>query len=73
MARYVTSVQTPWSSERAFTYLSDLGHFADWDPGVKSSQPVANTGPGLGAAWDVGRDSARRRSRNHVALRDHRN
>jgi len=53
MPHYTTSVRTPWSADRAFEYLSDLEHFADWDPGVKRSTQVAGTGPGLGSAYDV--------------------
>ncbi len=53
MPRYTTSVRTPWSAARAFEYLSDLEHFADWDPGVKRSAQVTGTGPGLGSAYDV--------------------
>ncbi len=53
MPRYTASVRTPWSAARAFEYLSDLEHFADWDPGVKRSTQVAGTGPGLGSAYDV--------------------
>ena len=53
MPRYSTTVRTPWSSQRAFEYLSDLEHFADWDPGVKRSMQVSGDGPGLGAGYDV--------------------
>lgn len=53
MPHYTTSVRTPWSAARAFEYLSDLEHFADWDPGVKRSTKVEGTGPGLGSAYDV--------------------
>jgi len=53
MPHYATSVRTPWSIERAFDYLSDLEHFADWDPGVKRAVQVAGSGPGLGSAYDV--------------------
>ena len=53
MPHYTTSVRTQWSAARAFEYLSDLEHFADWDPGVKRSVHVAGTGPGLGSAYDV--------------------
>ena len=34
MPRYVTHLKTPWEPARAFEYLVDLEHFADWDPGV---------------------------------------
>ena len=53
MPKYQTVVLTPWSPDRAFAYLSDLCHFADWDPGVKRSVQIDGGGPGLGASYDV--------------------
>lgn len=53
MAHYRTTVDTPWSPQRAFGYLSDLEHFAEWDPGVKRSVQVAGDGVAEGAAFDV--------------------
>ncbi len=53
MPHYRTVVDTPWSPERAFEYLSDLEHFAEWDPGVKRSVQVAGDGVTVGAAFDV--------------------
>ena len=53
VARYRTAVRSPWSPDRAFAYLADLGHFADWDPGVTRSEQVAGTGPGPDAAYEV--------------------
>ena len=53
MPRYVTHVKTPWEPARAFEYLVDLEHFADWDPGVTKATRVGITAPGLGAEYDV--------------------
>ncbi len=53
MPRYVTEVRTPWSAERAFAYLADLEHFADWDPGVKRSVLVDGTRGSLDSTYDV--------------------
>jgi len=53
MPHYRTAVDTPWSTQRAFDYLSDLEHFAAWDPGVKRSVQVAGDGVAVGAAFDV--------------------
>jgi hypothetical protein len=33
MARYITSVATPLSAAEAFTYMADVTHFVEWDPG----------------------------------------
>ncbi len=53
MARYRMRLRTDRSAVDAFAYLADLRNFADWDPGVASSEQVAGSGPGLGAAYDV--------------------
>ena len=53
MPHYRTAVRTPWSSKRAFDYLSDLEHFGEWDPGVKRSVQVTGDGTVVGAAFDV--------------------
>jgi carbon monoxide dehydrogenase subunit G len=53
MPRYQTRVRSPWSADRAFDYLCDLEHFADWDPGVKHARRVGGSTPGPGATYDV--------------------
>ena len=40
MARYTVSVRTSMSPEEAFDYMADLRNFAEWDPGVVSSERV---------------------------------
>lgn len=58
MARYVTSVATPLSPGEALSYMADVTHFADWDPGVKHVRRIAaggprGDGPGVGAVYDL--------------------
>jgi len=53
MPHYRTTVRTPWPQQRAFEYLSDLEHFAEWDPGVKRSVQVSGDGAAVGATFDV--------------------
>lgn len=53
MARYETTIHTPWSADRAFEYMSDLRHFADWDPGVNRVVQILGRAPGLGSTYDV--------------------
>ena len=53
MPRYTTALRTPWSAPRAFDYLSDLEHFAEWDPGVKRAVRVSGQGAAVGSAFDV--------------------
>jgi len=53
MARYTTTISSPWSAEKAFDYMADLRNFAEWDPGVKSSKISKGTEPGLNTEYDV--------------------
>ena len=47
MPRFQATVRSPWPASRAYRYLADLEHFAEWDPGTERSEQVA---PG---AYDV--------------------
>ena len=53
MARYITTIRSPWTAEDAFAFMADARNFAEWDPGVKSSRLVDGDEPGEGAAYDV--------------------
>ena len=53
MARYKTTVRSPWTADKAFEYMADLRNFAEWDPGVSASKIVEGGAPGLDAAYDV--------------------
>ena len=53
MARYVTTVRSPWPVVQAFDYMADLRHFADWDPGVRQVTQTSGTGGGHDAVFDV--------------------
>ena len=41
MAHYVTSVVTPLSVSEAFSYMADVTHFAEWDPGRQAHRVTA--------------------------------
>lgn len=53
MARYTTTIASPWPADKAFDYMADLRNFAEWDPGVKKSVMQAGTEPGVGTSYDV--------------------
>ena len=53
MARYVTTVRSPWSPDEAFSWMADLRNFAHWDPGVKRVTQVDGEGAGADARVDV--------------------
>jgi carbon monoxide dehydrogenase subunit G len=39
--------------QEAFAYMADLGHFVEWDPGVKAVRQVEGSGGGPDAVFDV--------------------
>lgn len=53
MARYVTSIRTPWSIEESFAYMADLRNFACWDPGVRKVAQTMGDGAGDASVFDV--------------------
>ena len=40
MARYQASIETRWTPEETFAYLSDFSTSAEWDPGVVEAERV---------------------------------
>jgi hypothetical protein len=53
MIRYRACIRTPWSPARAFEYLEDLEHFADWDPSVTRARPVPDEERGSRPSYDI--------------------
>ncbi|MDP3279143.1 MAG: SRPBCC family protein [Deltaproteobacteria bacterium] len=53
MARYVTSATTPLAPAEAFSYMADVTHFVEWDPGVKSVRRVTGGDCAVGTAYDL--------------------
>ena len=53
MPHFTAAVRSPWSAGRAFEYLADLEHFADWDPGTVKSERVPANRVGAPPAYDV--------------------
>jgi len=63
MARYRASIDTRWTSEEAFAYLSDFSTSAEWDPGVVEAERIGAGAAGVGtefrlAAEFLGRKTA---------------
>lgn len=52
MSHYATTVSTPLSPAEAFAFMSDVRHFAEWDPGVSKSVRVAGDGT-AGSAYEL--------------------
>jgi len=53
VARYLTTIRSPWSSSRAFAYLADARNLVDWDPSVVRADQVTGDGGGPGTEFDV--------------------
>ena len=49
MARYRASIETRWTPEEAFAYLSDFSTSEEWDPGVVEAERVGVEAVGGGA------------------------
>ncbi len=53
MARYVTTIPSSLTQQKAFTYMADLRNFAEWDKGVVKVDQVEGSGAGPGTIFDV--------------------
>jgi carbon monoxide dehydrogenase subunit G len=49
--RYRASLDTAWTPEEAFAYLSDFSTSAEWDPGVVEAERVSGATAGDGAEF----------------------
>src|SRR5689334_16343836 len=52
MARYRASIETQWTPEEAFAYLSDFSTSAEWDPGVVEAERVGGGAVGGGVVGE---------------------
>jgi hypothetical protein len=53
MARVIKTIRTAWNPERAFAYMSDFSHSAEWDPGVVAATRRDADDIGLGSAFEL--------------------
>lgn len=51
MARYRASINTTWTPEQAFAYLSDFSTSSEWDPGVVETARVGAGAVGAGTEF----------------------
>lgn len=51
MSRYRASIETLWTPDEAFAYLSDFSTSAEWDPGVVEADRVGTAPVGEGAEF----------------------
>jgi hypothetical protein len=53
MTHYRARIRTTWPPARAFAYLEDLEHFADWDPSVTRARKVSDEEGGTRPSYDI--------------------
>jgi hypothetical protein len=53
MARFVTSLASGWTPERAFAYMSDFSNAREWDPSVVEARSLDAGPPHLGSAYEL--------------------
>ena len=51
MARYRASIETSWTPDEAFAYLSDFSTSAEWDPGVVEAERIGAQAAGEGTKF----------------------
>jgi carbon monoxide dehydrogenase subunit G len=51
VARYRASIETAWTPEQAFAYLSDFSTSSEWDPGVVEAARVGAGAVGKGTEF----------------------
>lgn len=60
MARYVTTIHSPWRVEDAFSYMSDFANAQFWDPSVVTARRIDGGALAPGATFDLTVRVARR-------------
>jgi Polyketide cyclase / dehydrase and lipid transport len=53
MAQYRTTIESTWSPQEAFEYLSDFGNTRHWDPSVTRTRKLGDDPVGYGSAFLV--------------------
>lgn len=53
MPRYITVINSTWSVEQAFAFMSDFSNAARWDPGVLSARRLDAGKVRVGSSFDL--------------------
>lgn len=53
MPRYVVTVPSSWSPDRAYSYMADMTNYVEWDRGILRVTQTKGSGGGVGAAYEV--------------------
>ena len=60
MLRYVATIRSAWSAERAFAYMADLRNASEWDPSVVSATALDDGPVREGSGFELRIRSGRR-------------
>ncbi len=53
MPRYVVTVPSSWSPDRAYSYMADMTNYVEWDRGIMRVTQTKGSGGGEGAVYEV--------------------
>lgn len=53
MPRYVVTVPSSWSPDRAYAYMADMTNYVEWDRGIMRVTQTKGSGGGEGAVYEV--------------------
>lgn len=53
MPRYVVTVPSSWSPDRAYSYMADMTNYVEWDRGILRVTQTKGSGAGPGAVYEV--------------------
>jgi hypothetical protein len=53
MPRYVVTVPSSWSADRAYSYMADMTNYVEWDRGILRVTQTKGSGGGEGAVYEV--------------------
>jgi Polyketide cyclase / dehydrase and lipid transport len=54
MAQYAATIESAWSPEETFDYLSTFSNAAEWDPGVATGEALHPGPPRVGVVYRLG-------------------
>ena len=53
MPRYVVTVPSSWSPDRAYSYMADMTNYVEWDRGILRVTQTKGSSGGVGAVYEV--------------------
>ena len=69
MARYRASIETQWTPDEAFVYLSDFSTSVEWDPSVVEAGRIGTGAVGQGTEFRLVAEFLGRQDAAHLSRR----